>query len=65
MTTLGIALFCATCSPDAAVAISVAVSVVVAALADGAVWLLSCLSSVGLTVMCLVTVVLGYCGHCH
>ena len=65
MTTLGIELFCATCSPDAAVAIPVAVSVVVAALADGAVCLFSCLSLVGLTVMCQVTVVLGYCGHCH
>ena len=65
MTTLGIALLCATCFPDAVVAISVAVSVVVADLADSAVCLFSCLSLVGLTVMCLVTVVLGHCGHCH
>lgn len=68
LTISGTQPLCATCSLGAAVAtvgaVSVAVSVVVAVLADSTLCHSFCSSS-ELTVLCLTVVALGNCGHCH
>ena len=59
---------CATCFLGVAVAtlgaVSVVVSVAVAVLVDSALCHSLCFSS-EVTVLCLTTVALGNCGHCH